>query len=82
MADLNGATDVTNMPLMNTANQFTPITKKLLLNMDDLGIYTDNIEGVTFGPTLPNGHKTLVFIADNNFTAIEKTQLLLFEVIE
>ena len=50
--------------------------------MDDLGIYTDNIEGVTFGPTLPNGHKTLLFVSDNNFTAIEKTQLLLFEVIE
>ena len=50
--------------------------------MDDLGIYTDNIEGVTFGPLLPNGHKTLLFIADNNFSAIEKTQLLLFEVIE
>ena len=70
------------MPLMNTASQFAPATKKLLLNMDNLGIYIDNIEGVTFGPTLPNGHKTLLFIADNNFTQIEKTQLLLFEVIE
>lgn len=82
IADLNSATDITNMPLMNTASQFAPATKKLLLNMDNLGIYIDNIEGVTFGPTLPNGHKTLLFIADNNFTQIEKTQLLLFEVIE
>ena len=82
IADLNSATDITNMPLMNTASQFAPATKRLLLNMDNLGIYIDNIEGVTFGPTLPNGHKTLLFIADNNFTQIEKTQLLLFEVIE
>ena len=81
IADLNGVTDVTNIPLMNST-QFVPVSKKLLLNMDDLGIYIDNIEGVTFGPTLPNGHKTLLFIADNNFTQIEKTQLLLFEVIE
>lgn len=82
IADINNATDVTNMKLMNTASQFAPAAKKLLLNMDNLSIYIDNIEGVTFGPTLPNGHKTLLFISDNNFTQIEKTQLLLFEVIE
>jgi hypothetical protein len=50
--------------------------------MDDLGIYIDNVEGVTFGPLLPNGHKTLIFVADNNFSADEKSQLLLFEVLE
>jgi hypothetical protein len=61
---------------------FIPVTKKLLLNLDDLGIYIDNIEGVTFGPLLPNGHKTLLFIADNNFSPLEKAQVLLFEVIE
>ena len=81
IADLNGATDISNMGLKED-NDFIPATKKLLLNMDDLGIYTDNIEGVTFGPVLPNGHKTLLFIADNNFSAVEKAQLLLFEVIE
>ena len=82
ITDLNVATDVQNLPLMNAADKFTPASKKLLLNMDALGIYTDNIEGVTFGPTLPNGHRTLLFIADNNFTFLEKSQLLLFEVIE
>ncbi len=81
LADLSAATDVTNSTLMNAGKSFTPISKKLLLNMDDLGIYIDNIEGVTFGPELPNGHKTLVFISDNNFNVFEKTQLLLFEVI-
>ncbi len=48
--------------------------------MDDLGRYVDNIEGITFGPTLPNGHRTLIFVADNNFSPLQKTQLLLFEV--
>ncbi len=56
-------------------------SKKLLLNMDDLGIYIDNIEGLTFGPTLPNGHRTLIFIADNNFQPFERNQFLLFEVM-
>jgi hypothetical protein len=58
-----------------------PVSKKLLINMDDLGIFIDNIEGVTFGPDLPNGHKTLLFVSDNNFNPLEKMQLLLFEVI-
>ena len=81
IADLNGATDISQITMKNN-NDFTPATKKLLLNLDDLGIYTDNIEGVTFGPLLPNGHKTLLFIADNNFSAVEKAQILSFEVIE
>jgi hypothetical protein len=45
-----------------------------------MGIYIDNIEGVTFGPDLPNGHKTLIFVSDNNFSKEQKTQFLLFEV--
>jgi hypothetical protein len=80
-ADLNDATDVSSITLKDN-HSFTPVKKSLLLNMDDLGIYTDNIEGVTFGPVLPNGHKTLLFIADNNFAVVEKAQVLLFEVIE
>lgn len=81
IADLTGATDISKTVLKNN-NDFIPATKKLLMSMDDLGIYTDNIEGVTFGPLLPNGHKTLLFIADNNFNPLEKAQILLFEVIE
>jgi len=49
--------------------------------MDNLGMYIGNIEGVTYGPALPNGHRTLIFISDNNFRNVEKTQFLLFEVI-
>ena len=81
IADLNGATDIRTVTLKDNRS-FTPAKKSLLLNMDDLGIYIDNIEGVTFGPLLPNGHKTLLFVADNNFTVLEKSQVLLFEVIE
>ena len=50
--------------------------------MDDLGIYVDNIEGVTFGPLLPNGKKTLLLVADNNFNPIEQSQVFLFEISE
>jgi hypothetical protein len=49
--------------------------------MDALGMYVDNVEGMTFGPDLPSGHKTLVLVADNNFSALEKTQFFVFEII-
>jgi hypothetical protein len=79
LGELNGATDVSNITSL-LKNNFTPISKKLLLNMDDLGIYIDNIEGVTLGPKLSNGHQSLIFVADNNFSEDEKQQFLLFEI--
>lgn len=79
LAELNGASDVANTPSL-LQQKFSPITKKLLLNMDDLGIYTDNVEGVTLGPKLSNGHQSLIFVADNNFDEKEVTQFLLFEI--
>lgn len=82
IADLNGATDIKKISSLKETTGFVPATKKLLFNMDELRTYIDNIEGVTFGPRLPNGHKTLVFIADNNFNVLEKSQVLLFEVLE
>lgn len=80
LTDISGATDISQLSLKDKPG-FNPATKKLLLNMDSLGIFIDNIEGVTFGPTLPNGHKTLLFIADDNFAAYQFSQILLFEVI-
>ena len=81
LADLNDAEDISANSSMQINPVTKPVKKKLLLNMDDLKIYTDNIEGVTFGPTLANGHRTLIFISDNNFASFEKTQLLLFEIL-
>ena len=81
LAELGKATDVKNSVLKDSRG-FIPAKKSLLFNMDSLGMYIDNIEGVTFGPILPNGHKTLLFIADNNFSPLEKSQVLLFEIID
>jgi len=58
-----------------------PVKKDLLLNMDDLVIFTDNVEGASIGPKLPNGHQTIIFVTDNNFNVKEQTQFLVFEVI-
>lgn len=80
-ADLYGATNIRNNPSLQQHTKFTPASKRLILNLDSLGVFTDNVEGMTFGPTLPNGHRTLVCVADNNFAAFEKTQFFLFEII-
>lgn len=80
-ANLSEATDIKNIKSLKKNPPTNPIKKKLLLNMDELGIFIDNIEGVTFGPDLPNGHHTLIFVADNNFIPIEESQFLLFEII-
>jgi hypothetical protein len=81
VADLEQATDISNVNSYDAQSSAKPVSKKLLLNMDDLGRYIDNIEGVTFGPTLSNGHRTLIFVSDDNFSPLQKTQFLLFEVI-
>lgn len=82
ICNIENATNIMNIPSLKETINFSPVTKKLLLNMDQLKIYIDNIEGVTFGPELPNGHKTLLFIADNNFMPLQRSQLLLFELVE
>ena len=54
------------------------VHKKLVLNLDDLGIPLDNVEGLTFGPRLRDGRQTVVLVSDNNFAASQFTQFLLF----
>ena len=39
----------------------------------------DNLEGMTFGPRLPNGHQALLLVSDNNFTPGQVSQFLLLE---
>lgn len=79
LCDLSYATDIKNMDSLQN-KKFTSAEKKLILNMDDLGIFIDNIEGITFGPKLANGKQSILFVSDNNFSEKQKTQILLFEI--
>ncbi len=54
--------------------------KRLLLDLDDLGIPLDNVEGMTFGPRLHGGRRSLVLVSDNNFADTQFTQFLLFAI--
>lgn len=81
ITDLHNATDISSINSLQTDTRFKPAAKTLLLDFVSLGKYIDNIEGVTFGPVLPNGHRSLVFVADNNFSEKEENQFFLFEII-
>jgi hypothetical protein len=52
--------------------------KTLLLDLDTLGLPLDNVEGMTLGPNLPDGRRSLLLVSDNNFAATQFTQFLLF----
>lgn len=82
LADLNNAQDISGIPSLSQTPPRQLISKKLLLNMDDLGFPIYNVEGVTLGPKLPNGHPTLLFVVDDNFSKTEKSQFLLFEIVD
>ena len=55
-------------------------TKELVLDLDELGIPLDNVEGMTFGPRLPDGRRSVVLVSDDNFAASQFTQFLLFAI--
>ena len=60
---------------------FTPVTKRLILDVEaDLGIEPDNLEGMAFGPALPDGRLPLILVSDNNFSVGQATQFIVLAV--
>ncbi|TBR60154.1 hypothetical protein B4U84_04465 [Westiellopsis prolifica IICB1] len=78
---LEGATDIHNINnlLASSSPNIKPVQKKLLLDLRKLDVYLDNIEGITLGPKLPNGQRSLILVSDNNFNSLQRTQFLAFE---
>ncbi|WP_060887081.1 esterase-like activity of phytase family protein [Streptomyces caniscabiei] len=60
-----GATDVRGEAQLSGTER--PMPKKLLYDFTLSGTDADNVEGITWGPTLPDGSRTLVLVADDNF---------------
>jgi hypothetical protein len=85
--ETQGATDVSSYFSLypNGSAQppvaFTPVSKRLILNVEtDLGIEPDNLEGMAFGPALPDGRLPLILMSDNNFAASQSTQFIVLAV--
>lgn len=77
--DLSNADNIQKINSLN--NQFThisPVKKELLLDLSNLELILDNIEGMTFGPKLADGQRSLILVSDNNFNPLQSTQVLIF----
>lgn len=80
---IGNAIDTTNVAsLKGNTEGLRPLHKKLLLDLSELGIYLDNLEGMSLGPRLPDGSRSLLLISDDNFNNEQTSQLLLFRRIE
>lgn len=75
-------TDVRQISSLVNA-QYQSISKQTLLELPIQynSIKIENIEGISWGPTLVNGHRTLILVSDNNFQNQKNTQFLAFEVL-
>jgi hypothetical protein len=65
------------------------LPKRLVLDLDEIlpqlepGQQTlDNLEGMTFGPRLPSGERTLLLVSDDNFSEHQRTTFLAFRIRE
>lgn len=81
------ATDISDIESLINA-EYTKVTKELLFDLETIrteltGSVVDNIEGITFGPKLDNGNRSIVLVADNNFSAFgaQLNQFILLEVV-
>ena len=79
LVGLPGADDVTGLDSLVGAD-VEPVTKTQVLDLNSLGLTLDNLEGMTFGPRLANGRRSLLIVSDNNFTPGQVSQFLLFAV--
>ena len=80
---VGNATDTSQIESMRgNLGQIQPLKKELLLDLADLGIYLDNLEGMSLGPRLPDGSRSLLLISDDNFNDEQISQLLLFRLNE
>lgn len=80
-AVVGNAIDTSNIAsLKGNTERVRPIRKKLLLDLAELGIYLDNLEGMSLGPRLPDGSRSLLLISDDNFSDEQIGQLLLFRL--
>ncbi|WP_206604209.1 esterase-like activity of phytase family protein [Aquimarina sediminis] len=83
--DATNATNTLSVDSLIEAN-YVSAKKTLLFDFDTIRnqlTNIDNIEGITFGPKLKDGSRTIVVISDNNFKAFfpQINQLIVLKII-
>ena len=78
--DTRGATDVSGWTSIK-GRDVVPVKRSMLLDLSTLRnddgsvLALDNIEGISFGPTV-DGKRTLILVSDNNFNPAQFTQFI------
>jgi hypothetical protein len=75
-----GADDVSTVAALPQPYTGRTLDKTLLVNMTDIGVVPDSLEGLSLGPRLADGRTALVVISDDNFSDTQIGQFLLFEI--
>ena len=79
-ADLASGTDIRALPAL-AGGAYRPVAKHLVLDFATLPApRIDNVEAMGWGHVLSNGHASLVFATDNDFSPNRATQFLAFEL--
>jgi len=78
---VEGATDVSGRsslidPATGNPLALTPMAKRRLADIGELGVRPDNLEGMTLGPALPDGRRVLILVSDDNFNPQQVTQFV------
>ena len=79
--DISKFDSIKNLNIKKVEKEFIADLDEFSSQMSPKFQTLDNIEGICFGPKLPNGHTTLIFVSDNNFSQSQRTQFLAFEII-
>jgi hypothetical protein len=75
------ATDISGMrTLPSNLKGIVPIRKQPLLNLADLKIPLQNLEGLSLGPQISDGSRSLLVISDNGSNLAVPTQVLLLRL--
>ncbi len=79
-ASVEGATDISGIDALVGAT-FVPMSKRLVLDLNATDVEPmTNIEGITWGPDLANGNRSLVLVSDDNFNELHVTQFIVLQV--
>lgn len=87
--DIANASDVTaveSLQITNLPAGFRPVTTKILIHLLDpaYGLrgdsFPEKVEGLTFGPNLPDGRRTLLITSDNDLKPTAPTHIWVFAV--
>jgi hypothetical protein len=77
--DTREGSDTLALPQLREG-EYTPAGKRFVADFAQLGLARrDNTEGMCWGPRLPNGHRSLVVVSDDNFSARQITQFAAFD---